>query len=452
MTSDKVTLKNVKDIDEINVVFDYPPSNIIVITGKNGAGKTTLVKAFHFFKDPNIYSKSSGLNSVRAGSKIEFEIEGFSPFSLYYNHKLQSLDTKDELPPEDAILAELPIPYGERFSQFSMVAGNDSEIRANIAASDYSRADELSRFLESIYANNRFVDLQATKVNKSTYYFLLREGDFYIREDHFSSGEYFLVQIYRLITSGAKLILIDEVDVAIDAAAQVKLYDAIKSLLDEYGVRLILITHSLAFMSTVEDGGLYYLERNSDQVSLEQRSYGYIKSDLYGFKGFERYIITEDPVLEGFIKFIIIKFGIVPFYQYQIIGLGGVSQLKTLLEKNDLTTIFSDPQNIVCIVDGDSLHEFTSKYNGPTKVFSIPVEDIEKHIYRNRDQLLPEVGLPSYQESGDEKKASKSYWKYLTVDRQMSQNCLYELVLTANSERIDALVSEIRGFLINSDE
>ena len=53
--------------------------------------------------------------------------------------------------------------------------------------------------------------------------------------------------------------LIDELDVALDAAAQVKLYSGIKPLLARYGSRLIVISHSLAFMNTVDDGGLYYL-------------------------------------------------------------------------------------------------------------------------------------------------------------------------------------------------
>jgi len=117
--------------------------------------------------------------------------------------------------------------------------------------------------------------------------------------------------------------LVDELDVALDAAAQVRLYAAIKKLLKQYQTRLIVISHSLAFMSTVDDGSLYYLEENKGQVTLEQRSFGYIKSDLYGFKGFDRYILTEDPVLEGFIEFIIRRYSITAYYQHKTIGVGG---------------------------------------------------------------------------------------------------------------------------------
>ena len=133
-----------------------------------------------------------------------------------------------------------------------------------------------------------------------------------------------------MITSGAKLIIIDEVDVALDASAQVHLYNAIKPLLTKHKSRLILVSHSLAFMNTVEEGGLYYLEYKSSTTTLEQRSFGYIKSDLYGFKGYDRYILTEDSILEGFIEHVIKdkQFSITPYYKYITIRAGGWKQLQ----------------------------------------------------------------------------------------------------------------------------
>lgn len=117
--------------------------------------------------------------------------------------------------------------------------------------------------------------------------------------------------------------MIDELDVALDAVTQARLYKAIKPLLIKFEARAILISHSLAFMSAVDDGGLYYLEQNTNSVSLERRSFGYIKSNLYGFEGYDRYILTEDEVLEGFLEYILHSRSITPFYRYKIIGVGG---------------------------------------------------------------------------------------------------------------------------------
>ncbi len=207
------------------------------------------------------------------------------------------------------------------------------------------------------------------------------------------------------------------------------------------------MSHSLAFMSKVDDGALYLLEDNSHKITLEQRSFGYVKSFLYGFEGYDRYILTEDPVMEGFIEYVINKFPMTPFYQYKTIGVGGWNQLKLIIEKNDTEKIFTAFSNVIGIVDGDAYSEISQTYNGPTKILCSPVEDIEKYIFLNREALLAEIELPTYLESNNIKKASKAYWKYLTVDKGVTINHLYQLVIDSQNENTERLANEIRAFL-----
>lgn len=448
MSSDKVVIKNIKDIDCLAVNFEFENSKLIVMTGKNGVGKTSLAKAFKLIDDPLIFNKSAGLNAIRNDSEITFNLDGHDEFSFRYNSKIGALDTKDKLPSSGKILSELPVPYGERFNHFSLISRYDSEIRSNIAASRYRDATKLKEFLNKIYSTNKFDRLKETEIGKRVFYFTIQEGDYYIREDHLSSGEFFLIQLYRIITSGAELIFVDELDVALDAAAQVKLFGAISPLLDAYGSRLIVISHSLAFMSTVANESLYYLERNSGNISIEPRSFAYIKSDLYGFVGFDRYILTEDEVLEGFINYIISSFSIVPYYRHSIIGVAGINQLQMLVEKNDVLTIFSESKNVRCIMDGDAHPDFAQKYCGPTQVICSPFEDIEKYIFLNRDTLLPHIERPSFQESKKVKTASKTYWKWLTIDKKIHSNQLYALVVDSNPEQAESFANNLREFLV----
>lgn len=447
MTIDKISIRNVKNISKLDIEFEFPDSNVIVITGKNGVGKTTIIKSFNLLDDPNIFAKSSGENALNVNSQVSFSINGIQRFAFYYNEKLRALDSKDVLPHENAIASELPIPYGARFQQFSKIAGFDSDIKTNIASTDYEEASELINFLSQVYSSSKFSDLKSTKIKKNTFYFILKDSDYYIREDHFSSGEFFLIQLYRLITSGAQLILIDELDVALDAAVQVNLFAAIKPALQANNSRLIVVSHSLAFMNTVDEGGLYYLEENSGIVSLESRSFGYIKSDLFGFKGFDRYILTEDEVLEGFIEFIIKYFSVYCYYQYITIGVAGVYQLQRIVEKNDREQIFTDSSKVLCIVDGDVFPNLLRAYTGPTRIISSPVEDLEMYIYLNRNTLLPAVDLPTYKESNTPKRASKTYWKWLTKDKDISKNHLYQLIVESEQERARQLLEEVQTFL-----
>lgn len=450
MIRDKISIRNVKGIASLDIEFEFPESNIIVVTGKNGLGKTSIVESFSLISDPTIFEKSSGLNAIRTNSQIDFHISGFEPFKFLINPKLNALDTKDRLPAGAEVIAELPIPFGKRFEQFSLISQNDSEIKNNIASSNYKEAVELIKFLSQVYSSDKYAELKRTKVKKHDFYFFVLARDYYLREDHLSSGEYFLIQLFRLITSGAKLVLIDEIDVALDAAAQVNLFNAIKPVLNEYGSRLIIISHSLAFMQTVDDGGLYYLESLNGAITLEQKSFGYIKSDLFGFVGYEKYILTEDKILEEFIFYIINCFSIFPYYQYQIIGVAGINQLQNILEKNDSDSIFSDSVNVKCVVDADSFEYISKKYAGRTEIIPSPVMDIEKYIYLNRRALLPDIELPEFQESPDPKRASKTYWKWLTIDKGIRRNALYQLVVDNNQSDAENMAIVIKTFLEKS--
>ena len=443
---DKVTIHNIKSITKLEVSFDFTNSKIVVLTGKNGLGKTSLVKSFALIDDPTIFQKSSSLNSVKKTSQITFEINGFEKFSYAHNPSLEALDTKDKLPPRKAIVAELSIPYGRRFQQFSLISKYDNEIRANIASSEYSSAIEMITFLKSIYSTDKFNDLKVTTIQKRKFYFILQDNDYYIREDHLSSGEFFLIQLFRLINSRASLVLVDEVDVALDASAQVKLFAAIKHLLLKNDTRVVLITHSLAFMSTVEAGGLYYLESSSDSITIENRSYGYIKSDLYGFRGKDRYILTEDEALSGFIKYLI-KNHIQSFYEYEIIEIGGKPQIKGIIAKNDEDQIFGSQEHVIVIVDGDIYDEMAAKWLSNSSLVSSPVDDLEVYIWENKEQLLSDVWIEPFKSAQNNKKTAKTYWGKVISSGQKTKDDLYLLIKENNENDTNKLIEVLRTHL-----
>lgn len=444
MTTDSVIIKNIKSIKHLSVRFVFSDNGFLVVTGKNGIGKTSLVKAFSLLSDPLVFNKSSGDMSINEGSYIEISIEGFSPIKYTYNVNHKSLDSKDILPRRDKVVAELSVPYGDRFKQFSLISEYDRDIRANIASSQYKRADKLIEFLKNIYLSDKFDDLKETKVKKHVFYFRLLPGDYYIREDYFSSGEFFLIQLFRLITSGASLVLVDEVDVALDAAAQVRLYSTITPLLKEHKTRLIVISHSLAFMSTVGDGEIYYLEDKCECVSLEQRSLGYVKSDLYGFMGKDRYILVEDDMLAGFVRYLINRH-IKTFFEYEIIAVGGEPQINSMISKNDKDRIFSEPQNVIVVVDKDIIGKIKS--GGLTKVYSSPVDDIELFIYKNRGRLLPHIELKEFKAAEKEKKTAKTFWRKLISSGDIREDELYLLVESEYTDSTGLLITSLRAHL-----
>jgi len=160
MITDKVTLKNIKSITNLSVEFVFTDSNLLVVTGKNGLGKTSVVKAFHLLKEPQIFEKSAGLNAVSKNSEIIFTIDGFEPFNFNANNSKMVLDSRNKLPSFKDIVAELPVPYGQRFEQFSLVASHDNEIRNSIAATQYKDANNLKTFYQKCICRTNLVSLK----------------------------------------------------------------------------------------------------------------------------------------------------------------------------------------------------------------------------------------------------------------------------------------------------
>lgn len=188
--------------------------------------------------------------------------------------------------------------------------------------------------MNAIYRENRFDRLVQTKARGHTYYCILQEDGWYIREDYLSSGEYFLIRLYRTITGPAALLVVDEIDISLDAAAQVKLLEQLRILCRKYKRNILFTTHSLAMMRTLKDDELLYMENEGQATALTPQPYSYIKAILFGFSGWDRYILTEDDRLHAFLHHLISRKCSPPFFRVKIIHIGGHPQVVGLLDRN----------------------------------------------------------------------------------------------------------------------
>lgn len=225
-------MQNVQHIKKQKAVFDLSQNSIICITGKNSVGKTTLIRAIRNLAINSTFQETAAPYIFQEDSSITYSIDGFDKdIEFTYNRFIKGIDSKQDIPEDikSKIKVELPIPHGERFNHFRRLADIDEELRAKIAIGDYTTSNELVTFLEKIYGDNRFEGLKQVEIKKTSYYFILKDeiDRFYIREDYFSSGEYFVINLFKQIQQGKKLIVIDEIDISLDASAQVNLVEAL---------------------------------------------------------------------------------------------------------------------------------------------------------------------------------------------------------------------------------
>ena len=433
-------LYHIQHIKELNFSVDLSSNQLMCIVGKNGVGKTTLIRAIKNIKSTDTFTKTASPNIFNNNSRICYAFKQKN-YDFTYNEKLNVIDTKAIIDPDlqNSITVELPIPHGERFSHFQRLGEIDEELRTKITLQQYEVPEELIAFLTDIYHSNRFDNLRVVSIKGAKYYFILKADDFYIREDYLSSGEHFVINLYKMIQRKCKLIVIDEIDISLDASAQVNLIKQIRQFCLQYEVNIIFTTHSLALMKTLADSELYYMERSDEVVSLKNVSYNYIKSELFCFVGWDKYILVEDVMLENYLTHLISQSNAKIFFKYKIIHIGGADRVVDLMKRNAKDHFLSRPENVICVLDGDQKHNYVDE-----RVSFIPFESVEKQLFSDYQAGL----LPSHCIFKKEPVNHKEVYNSIKDKKYMTDIEIFEFINQGNSIGVEEFKNQLIAFLI----
>ncbi|WP_063837685.1 ATP-dependent nuclease [Pseudomonas veronii] len=389
-------INNVQHINAASFLIDTDQNKLTCIVGKNGAGKTTLIKAIRNFCSADTFSKTSSDSIFSPASSVIYRA-GESEFQFTYDDDIRSINCRSPIPDDIKALieVELPMPHGQRFNFFQSISSADSDIRRSIVLSNHSQPTELIEFLADIYGTRKFDTLVEIEVKKESYYCLPLAENRYIREDYLSSGEYFLISLYRKIKSKNKLIVIDEIDISLDAAAQARLIENLRGFCKKYEINVLFTTHSLAMMRTLRDDELFYMEEIEGVTQIRPASYNYIKSILFGFKGWDKYILTEDEELKSLIEYVINKTSNDDlFFRYKIIPAGGADNVIDLMERNALEHFLTTPDNVITILDGDK--KDNRRVQRSTSIYCTPIRNIESALFEEYKDINFPYRLPEH--------------------------------------------------------
>ncbi|AFL73635.1 AAA family ATPase [Thiocystis violascens] len=436
-----VTLRNIQHIEFLQVTIDLDLHGIMAIAGKNGCGKTTLARAIRNIQLADTFTTTAADGIFNVDSTIEYDLDDIR-IAFSYDNSIRSLNCRQVIPSsfKHAVSVELSIPFGDRFNFFKSVSDADLDIRKALILRSFTIPSELINFLSSIYGNEKFSDLVEVTIKRSTYYCRNLPNGMYIREDYFSSAEYFLVNLYKRIRSRYRFIFVDEIDISLDAAAQVRLVTELRKLADKYGVKITFTTHSLAMMRTLLPNELYYMETVGNNTQLRPASYNYVKSLLYGFKGWDRYILTEDDVLKEFIEYAISRYCQDTFFSFIVIYIGGSGNVIEMLDQNARDGFLSDAENVIAILDGDQ-----KKYRIARRplTYCIPFESVEKALYAHYQQ--PDFS-PRLTDDSKAKNA-KTLFNEIIRQRLMSQQRIFEYLCNKNEDEMREFAQVIELFL-----
>ena len=201
----QVTLDAIQHVAHLHLDVDLSKSGLMCLVGRNGAGKTTLVRALRNLSNSDTFIRTATPYAFSQKSRIVYDLDG-ERATFTYNSALRSLDCRDKISKElrELVDAELPMPYGSRFNYFKSASDADQDIRKAIALTTYHSPEELIAFLNAVYETDRYLAMAEVRIRGKSYYALVMDDGTYIREDYLSSGEHFLINLYRTIKGSSK--------------------------------------------------------------------------------------------------------------------------------------------------------------------------------------------------------------------------------------------------------
>jgi len=184
---------------------------------------------------------------------------------------------------------------------------------------------------------------------------------------------------------------------------------------DQYEVNIIFTTHSLPLMKTLQTDELFYMGESDGIVTVEPKSYNYVKSLLFGFYGWDKYILTEDEVLKDYLEHTISSFKSSVFYKFKVIYIGGATQVVDLMRRNNSEHFFTGTTNVLCVLDGDQSKK--GYVVNDEKVIFIPFQSVEKDLYGYYEQNDPAIPRLAETIVFPKKQPDKKLFKELTKPR-----------------------------------
>ena len=227
-----------------DVSFQLYPGEILGIVGESGSGKSTLLKTLYF--DQAATSGGAYLSLYQDGQKNI--LEASSQQKRYLRNHLMGMVYQNPM-----LGLRMKLSSGSNVAEKLIAAGNRN------AGSMIDRSTELLEHVE--IPTERMRDQPRV----------------------FSGGMQQRVQISKAIANNPPILLLDEVTTGLDLSVQAKVLDLIRSIQEELGIAMMIVSHDLAVIRMMSDrtmvmlGGRVVEEGLTDQI-LEDTLHEYTQT------------------------------------------------------------------------------------------------------------------------------------------------------------------------------
>ncbi|EOU5385839.1 ATP-dependent endonuclease [Escherichia coli] len=403
-----LTVSNVASIKKMDFKFTLKPG-LMCLVGANGSGKTTLLNLLSRFlnyplnnyfygdvpsdaevsysydgtkilwkrdggrwvrdnpTDDNVKSlirKGTYESGVVYGNRfVVSSKENIREFSRFY----QSIKEDDLIPVSDFIVKSL-----------GKILRNDGSYYNGLKTITKAKRDNLLSEKNALQSKTVKEDLKNNYLLRKETPYLIKRGTSYITQYQMSSGEFMLLRLLGFIDarmqakeSETRLVLIDEVEIALHPAAQKRLFYFFKDISVSKNVFVIFSTHSQAIINMCRPQDIHLVKNTDGQTHIQTPCFpNYAIRSTYELNGYDFCIVVEDELARRVVWDVIEKEKLCSNKMINVVIGGGWSQIIPFV--NDMISSKVLPSSrIIVVLDKDVKERFEQKYMSPCKTCDI---------------------------------------------------------------------------------
>lgn len=377
----KIIIEKLKKIEKLEFVLNLE-KGIYAIVGNNGTGKSSLITCIAKLVKPSILKEEfSGNSNNFENTKITY----INPYGIdVIWEKKPNWFAKDNYGamPKYKGFFESSILTGTRFFHLDNknITLKTKDIENSKEASDFIKKNMdyiINGEKTSFFNKLHYSDLGD---KKRLYYLDFGENN-HITEFNFSTGEYFLLSVLKIIQTFSnrrhqddlRLLIIDEIDIALHPLAQKRFIEKLKDWMSEFNLLIIFATHSLPILESLKEDNIYHIENDKIFNPIYP---AYLTSKLHQHTYYDKIILVEDVLASKFIEKIIEEINVERIL-YKIIPIGGWEKVLEIYTQNKTYKYFSHASTF-CILDGDVIAQANKNpYKKVEKRF-LPFSNVER--------------------------------------------------------------------------
>ncbi|MBD8004241.1 ATP-binding cassette domain-containing protein [Bacillus norwichensis] len=230
-----------------DVSFELYPGEILGVVGESGSGKSTMMKCLYF--DNDVTSGKAYISSYNHGKTNVFEE---SPQQLRYIRN-----------------TILGMVYQNPVLGLKMDFSSIGNIAEKMIAAGNRNVEHMKNRSKELL---KHVHIPITRIKDEP--------------KKFSGGMQQRVQIAKALSNQPPILLLDEVTTGLDLSVQASVLDLIKTIRQEFGISMIVVSHDLAVIRMLADRTMVMLDGKvieqglTDQI-LENPQHAYTQQLVY---------------------------------------------------------------------------------------------------------------------------------------------------------------------------